>query len=356
MANVKLPRGIRRRGKKFLVSVYHNGERKYATCETLDEAVRKQEEIKAELTGGIVQPEGPALTPDGRKEEDTWTLQEAVDRTQAAYWKDTRGEEAALKNIRFALRFFGEERPIHTITTDDIDRYVEHLEGLGNANATINRKLSALSKCMTCAIERGKMDAKPKLTRRKESKGRIRFLTDAEETKLLAFMKQLGKEDHYEATIVFLDTGMRMGELWRLCGTDIHWHTGKIAVWQNKTDLPRSIPMTNRVKEIIARRAKECGDGELFPFDNGWFRNGWDQVRGLLGFMEDPQFIPYVLRHTCCSRLVQRGVPLKHVMTWMGHTCIQTTMRYAHLAPTDLDSCVAVLEDDGARWGAASNG
>lgn len=41
----------------------------------------------------------------------------------------------------------------------------------------------------------------------------------------------------------------------------------------------------------------------------------------------------HLLRHTFASRLVQAGVPLRTVAGWMGHTTIQTTMRYAHLAP-----------------------
>ncbi len=40
--------------------------------------------------------------------------------------------------------------------------------------------------------------------------------------------------------------------------------------------------------------------------------------------------------HTCASRLVQRGVPLKVVQEWMGHKAINMTMRYAHLAPANL--------------------
>ncbi|WP_018123353.1 tyrosine-type recombinase/integrase [Desulfovibrio oxyclinae] len=348
MASEKLPRGIRRRGKKFLVSVYHNGDRKYATCETLEEAIKRQAELKEEMTGGNT-PDTPSQVQSERAPEDTWTLLEAKERTLASYWKGTRGEQAALKNIQFALRFFGEERPIHTITTEDIDRYTEYLEGLGNSNSTINRKMSALSKVMTCAVERGKMDAKPKLTRKREGQGRIRFLTPTEEVKLLATMQKIEKHDHYDATVVFLDTGMRMGELWRLAGRDIHWENDTLTIWQTKTGRPRTLIMTDRVKEVIARRVKKYGEQRLFPYDNGWYRNTWDRVRSMLGYADDPQFIPYVLRHTCCSRMVQGNIHLKHVMVWMGHTCIQTTLRYSHLAPTDLEACVDVLEDSAAQ-------
>lgn len=42
------------------------------------------------------------------------------------------------------------------------------------------------------------------------------------------------------------------------------------------------------------------------------------------------------LRFTFASRLVMAGVDLPSVMKLMGHRNIQTTMRYAHLAPKHL--------------------
>ena len=48
--------------------------------------------------------------------------------------------------------------------------------------------------------------------------------------------------------------------------------------------------------------------------------------------------------HTCASRLVQGGVDIRRIRDWMGHTTIQTTMIYAHLAPTDLFVGADVLD------------
>ncbi len=41
----------------------------------------------------------------------------------------------------------------------------------------------------------------------------------------------------------------------------------------------------------------------------------------------------HLMRHTFASWLVQAGVPLAKLSAWLGHAQIQTTMRYAHLAP-----------------------
>jgi site-specific recombinase XerD len=39
------------------------------------------------------------------------------------------------------------------------------------------------------------------------------------------------------------------------------------------------------------------------------------------------------LRHSFASHLAMRGAPLKAIQELMGHSTIQMTMRYAHLAP-----------------------
>jgi integrase len=49
------------------------------------------------------------------------------------------------------------------------------------------------------------------------------------------------------------------------------------------------------------------------------------------------------LRHTFASRLAQAGIPLIVIKELLGHKDITTTMRYAHLAPTDMYKAVDVL-------------
>lgn len=50
------------------------------------------------------------------------------------------------------------------------------------------------------------------------------------------------------------------------------------------------------------------------------------------------------LRHTCASWLVQAGVPLLEVSKLLGHSTIEMTERYAHLAPENLRTAVGVLD------------
>jgi integrase len=225
-----------------------------------------------------------------------------------------------------------------------MDAYLARLKQIGNSNSTINKKISALSFMMTHAIRRGKLKARLHLERLPDTGGRIRFLTRDEEANCLAVLEQWGKSDHADAFSILIDTGLRPGELWALQLRDLDMDLGLIHVWLNKTHKPRSVPMTERVKDIIIRRRSITQPLLFSEADNFWFEHVWDRMKFHLGLTEDEQFVPYALRHTCASRLVQKGVHLQVVQEWMGHKSIQTTLRYAHLCPKNLMDAVKVLE------------
>ncbi|MFH1089526.1 MAG: site-specific integrase, partial [Candidatus Uhrbacteria bacterium] len=52
----------------------------------------------------------------------------------------------------------------------------------------------------------------------------------------------------------------------------------------------------------------------------------------------------HILRHTFASQLATEGVTIPAIRDLMGHSDISTTMKYAHLAPSTLQSSVDVLE------------
>ena len=68
--------------------------------------------------------------------------------------------------------------------------------------------------------------------------------------------------------------------------------------------------------------------------------NAWDTVKQLA---ELPDFRFHDCRHHFASRLVMAGVPLNTVRDLLGHSSIEMTMRYAHLAPETLAEAVEKL-------------
>lgn len=339
---MKLPRGIRQRGKAFFVDVTYKGRRVTATCHTLQEANARQKEIKAELRGIHRKPK--AVREEGIPKY--WTIGKAVEVTRSSHWAGMRSELTSALNSQILLDYFGKNCSMSKINAVAIDRFAAHCMEQGNSDSTINRKLSCLRKVMQVAQDRGGCPVIPKVPKRKEYQGRVRFLDSQEEVELISLLRRWSRDEEADAVVVLIDTGMRYGEFTSVTRRDIDLQQGLISVWENKGDLPRSVPMTTRVKEIVENRIALTTNAtdRLFPYPKGWLRKTWDRAATIMGLGVDKQFVPHALRHTCASRLVQRGVPLKVVQEWLGHKGISTTMRYAHLSPKNLLEAVHALE------------
>jgi hypothetical protein len=72
-----------------------------------------------------------------------------------------------------------------------------------------------------------------------------------------------------------------------------------------------------------------------------WCSHRWGVVTKAAGW---PDVTLHILRHTCASRLVQRGVPIYTVTKWLGHSSVKVTERYAKLAPGNLSQALSALE------------
>lgn len=345
---MKLPRGIRLRGNALLVDVTVKGERRTTTVQiidgdlsaALDKAVREQARLRAELLG--------AVNGNGKGHQaGSWPIQHALNVTTQVAWSDPHvaSREHLIANAAQVVEYFGSSTLLSNISIEQIDAYVEHLrKEEGNSNGTINRKLAALSKMMSVALRRGGLSLRPHIPRQKETKGRIRWLTKQEEDTCLAWLAQHGKDEEAEVFSILVDTGLRPSELYRLEARDCLFEIKRIQVWETKNDESRSVPMVSRTSGILQRRADLTPTGKLYDYDAFWFNRTWKKMRVALGMSRDRDFVPYALRHTCASRLAQRGVHMRTIQLWLGHKTIQITERYVKMAGGDLDQAAAVLE------------
>lgn len=230
--------------------------------------------------------------------------------------------------------------PFETFSQAMFDDVVGALRDRGNSNATINRKVAALSKLLRKALRMGDVHSLPEFKRQKERAGRIRFLEAAEEDRLFAAIRARS-ESYYLLSVFLIDTGARLGE-----AIDLRWNDlneGRATFWLTKSGRSRSVPLTARAVDAARMRdGKRRG-----PFNDivqYKYRAAWNEAKAEVGLGADDQVVPHILRHTCASRLVRGGVDIRRVQMWLGHQTLQMTMRYAHLATNDLDMCVPILE------------
>lgn len=169
---------------------------------------------------------------------------------------------------------------------------------------------------------------------------KTRYLLDGEEEKLL---EHLPPSDSRDLVIILLDTGARYNEACKLTWDSIAKDLSTINLYRSKVQNEGLIFTTERVKQVLLRR-KNNGSVYVFPSRCGTKPRGYSariisdaiELAGLNAYHlveRYGKFTPHSFRHTFASRLVQGGVSLYAVSKLLGHTDIQMTQRYAHLAP-----------------------
>jgi integrase len=207
-----------------------------------------------------------------------------------------------------------------------LDKLISALRYRGNSNATINRKLSAVSKLLKKGFAMGEIRSLPEFRRLKERTGRIRFLEVHEEKALFSAIAR--QSDWYFQLSVFLvDTGARLGEAIGLRWNDLNG--GRATFWLTKSGKSRTIPLTSRACNVVEENSMR-DQGPFIGIKQYQFRAVWNEAKKSVGLGNDPDVVPHILRHTCASRLVRGGVDMRRVQTWLGHQSLQMTMRYAH--------------------------
>lgn len=273
------------------------------------------------------------------KKVEAFTISELFAAYGPILWDEGRHKENVKSFLGEIDEIFLNKR-FSTFSQDTLDGLIGTLRERGNSNATINRKMAALSKLLRKACKMGDIYSLPEFRRQKERSGRIRFLEIDEEERLFAEIRH--RSDHYWQLAVFLvDTGARLGEATGLLWNDIH--DGTATFWLTKSGRSRTVPLTHRARKILGsmERTKFGPFGKIKQYQ---FRAVWHEAKAAIGLSTDSELVPHCLRHTCASRLVRGGVDIRRVQMWLGHQTLQMTMRYSHLATHDLDVCVPILE------------
>lgn len=329
------------RGNGWQAAVHHQGQRYRRDFETKAEATAWEASARAALLKGEMPPDIRAAGPDSAPT----SLQALLDMTYARFWRGRPAGDTALVNGNAVIDALGAGLHPNKVDERKLDALVLTLQAKGNSNGTVNRKLAALSKMLTFAFERGYIPRKPKIERLKESEGRLRWVDDPEEKVLLGFFDHIGAEDMVEFCSVCFDTGMRTGEALAFAGSQVSNGLIVLAARQTKNGKARSIPMTQRVADIVARRHNSHPKGPLFhPLTQSAVNHYWNRARDFMDLEEDAEFVPHVMRHTFCSRLAQRGVSAKVIQELAGHSSLIVTQRYMKLAPGNLLAAISVLQ------------
>jgi len=208
-------------------------------------------------------------------------------------------------------------------------------------SATINRELAVLGFMFSLATKWKYTDKNPvkEVKSLQERKIEIRILNKREAEKLIE-----STTNHLRSIIIIaLNTGMRRGEILNLCWSDIDFVNLYIFVKESKSGYTRKVPMNSAVVETL----KSCKREANFIFYN-------PKTKGPMGVYSRfktackkigfPDLRFHDLRHTAATQMVMSGIDLVTIKELLGHSKIDTTMRYAHPTPENKRKAVAALE------------
>lgn len=334
---------IRQINSSYQADFMKNGTRHRRSFDTEVEANAWEAEMKRRIALNI------SLNDIISGESKDKSLSDVLDETFDNVWEGQAQEQDCLYEIKKFNEYFG-DIPARNIKTTHIDKFVKHLKKLGLKPATVNCKLAKLRKALNFALVRGWIDAMPHIPRYKTKNQRLIFWSDEEEQTIMKVLLKLANRYHNTAKdfsrfIKFfgwsIDTGLRPEESRQIHRKQVR-HDKVKDVWvvdiyehQTKTGIARTVPLTKRAHKHWEMSCKYDIEYPFRWWDNQRVRRHWDCVREEMNNYEK-DFVFYITRHTCASRLVQRGVPITVVQKWMGHAEITTTMIYAKLAPDGL--------------------
>jgi len=261
----------------------------------------------------------------------------ASQKPQLEWWKEQLGAYT-LADITPALIVEQRDKLFNTPKTNNEPRCA----------ATVNRFLAAISHAFSVACnEWGWIENSPisKVSKLKEPRGRVRFLSDEERKTLL---NACGKSKHpYLNTIVImaLSTGMRQGEILNLTWDCVDLQKKKITLHDTKNGERRVVHIAGHVETLLRaiNRTRNINTNLLFPADKPQkgkpgqkpvykpmhFRKSWEKI--LLDCkIEDFHF--HDLRHSAASYLAMNGASLAEIAEVLGHKTLQMVKRYAHLS------------------------
>ena len=222
---------------------------------------------------------------------------------------------------------------------DELGREIT-IRGKPPSPATVVRYMAALSHAFTIAVkEWGWMEDSPmrKVTKPREPRGRVRFLSDEERVRLLESCKESSSPYLYPVVVLALSTGMRSGEIMGLTWDNVDLNRGRAILHETKNGERRAVALKGHALELLKElgKVRRIDSNLLFPAKETKttkpidLRKPWEAA---VQKTELHDFRFHDLRHSAASYLAMNGASLAEIAEVLGHKTLQMVKRYAHLS------------------------
>jgi integrase len=255
-----------------------------------------------------------------------------------------------VNHSRHLMPSFAGKSFLDELTSSDLEEVRLSHQRIGYASQTIKHRLNFLRGVVKYAERTGYRVPTLSFPAIALPKGRLRYLTFDEESRLLAAVDPKRKirgmapyeerpaqtkqemQDIADFVVFLLDTGARYTEAATLPWASVDMERGTLTLWRAKVNNESILFITERLMSVLRRRHAERTGAYVFSNRKGQAR-GYNAgtIRKAFDRADLKDCSAHTLRHTHATRLIQHGLSIYEVKEMLGHADIKTTMRYAHI-------------------------
>ena len=209
--------------------------------------------------------------------------------------------------------------------------------------ATINKKINSIHAFNRYLLATGGMkeivveNSKDRVKIAYGSEKQVEVYSDKEVDNILFYIQNEDKvsKRNKEIVMLLLYTGVRVSELCSIKIRDIDLLNYSIKIYGKGgkfREVPLKLDLSDAIKEYIRDRDYSVKDSEYLVIgQRGALRR--DAINTMLERLTEEigminKLKPHTFRHTFCTRLINRGVPISTVSKLAGHSSVDTTMTF----------------------------
>jgi len=360
---------VRRSGFTPIIRVFPTREHAVAWARAVDSAIDTERDLaKLEQRAPNPCPVPKHLLPEHAKVKQ-YTLRDLA----ADYQRAHPQPPTCARRLEWWVERMG-DKPLAEFTHKDIQVGIAELKatpamrgGIDPAptekqrsDSTINRYVTNLSAALSYGVEKDAIAANPahrKGLRVRETNDRERVLSWEEQEALLAACGQSSWPKLRLLVLLALASGARLGELMSLRYSDLTISSDGVSALLKGSKTKNGKARVIHFKGEAALELKKfpgIGRALIFPSAEdanrparSMFRPHWRKAleQADLWHPDDPERHLYFhsLRHTAITRAVSAKAPLAAVQRFAGHSNINMTLRYTHLADQAAEDVASTL-------------
>jgi site-specific recombinase XerD len=280
-----------------------------------------------------------AVTPLRQRMLEDMRMRKLSPKTQTAY----------IRAVRYLAGFV--RRSPDTVTAEDLRRFQLHMVERGVSPVLLNATITGLKFFFGVTLGRGELMTKMSYVRVPQKLPVV--LSREEAARLIAAAPSL---KYQTALSIGYGTGLRVSEIVALKVSDIDSQRMTLRVQQGKGHKDRYAMLSPLLLERLRAWWRFAhAQGKMLP--NGWLFPGMNPVdplstrqlnRAIHAAAEaagiDKRVAMHTLRHSFATHLLEQKVDIRLIQVLLGHSRLETTTRYTHVASEILREVISPLE------------